>query len=178
MPVRRKHIEHLADRILKDAGVDGPAVPVERIARSKGLDVRKQKIPNSDISGFLFQRGTIAIIGVNARHSHARQRFTIAHELGHVLLHGSLPNEFHVDRRFQIRFRDLRSSQGIDIEERESNFFAAELLMPSRFLVKDFAATNQLDMVDDEVIAKLASRYGVSAQALLFRLANLGYIML
>lgn len=178
MAVRRKHIEQLAAQVLKDAGVTGPAVPVERIARLKGLDVRKQRIPDSDISGFLFQKGAKALIGVNARHSQVRQRFTIAHELGHVLLQGAIPNEFHVDRGFQIRFRDFRSSEGVDIEERESNLFAAELLMPKRFLAKDIADTDQLDLVDDDTIAKLANRYGVSNQALVFRLVNLGYIKL
>jgi Zn-dependent peptidase ImmA (M78 family) len=178
MIIRRKRIQQLVAGLLREAGVDQPPVPIERIVKLQDLEVRKQEIPASDISGFLFRQGREAIIGVNAHHSSSRQRFTIAHELGHILLHAPGPNEFHVDRGFEVKFRNYRSSKGTDLEEREANLFAAELLMPQSFLAKDIATAGGVDLVDDRFIKKLAGRYRVSTQALLFRLANLGYVRL
>ncbi|MDI9636216.1 ImmA/IrrE family metallo-endopeptidase [Geitlerinema splendidum] len=117
-----------------------------------------------------------AIIGINDRHPENRQRFTIAHELGHYLLHEQ--EKLHVDRRFQIQLRDGNSSKGEREEEKEANLFAAELLMPTSFIQQDLAGVEGLDLEDDAAIADLAKKYGVSTQAMTFRLAYLGYIQL
>jgi Zn-dependent peptidase ImmA (M78 family) len=78
-----------------------------------------------------------------------------------------------------LNLRDSESATGEDNDEREANFFAAELLMPEEFLVRDLKGTD-LDMLEDEneFLWKLAKKYQVSAQALTFRLANLRYISL
>ncbi len=162
--------------MLKESGITRPPVPINRIAKLRGLDIRKDKIPDSDISGFLFRRGVETIIGVNTSHPSTRQRFTIAHELGHVLLHESRPDELHVDRRFEVKFRDSRSSLGTDIEEREANLFAAELLMPQRFIERDLRNASAVDLEDGAFVDKLAAQYGVSSQALIFRLSYLGFV--
>jgi Zn-dependent peptidase ImmA (M78 family) len=80
----------------------------------------------------------------------------------------------HIDRDsvFHVRRRDSESAKGTDPDEREANAFAAELLMPESFLRTDLENVGALD---DSAISHLASRYGVSSQALTFRLANLGY---
>ena len=135
---------------------------------------------DDDLSGFLLQDGGNAIIGVNANHHDNRQRFTIAHEIGHFVLHAR--EKLHVDRRdraLQLKHRDELSSAGIIVEEKEANLFAAELLMPARFLEKDVAELEPTDLLDEgssSALSQLAERYGVSQQALTFRLANLGYI--
>jgi Zn-dependent peptidase ImmA (M78 family) len=72
--------------------------------------------------------------------------------------------------------RDDVSSQGIDEAEREANFFAASLLMPKEFLEADLAAEDDVDLLDDDFLRNLARKYGVSTQALVNRLKNLGYI--
>ncbi|USK87293.1 ImmA/IrrE family metallo-endopeptidase [Peribacillus asahii] len=53
-------------------------------------------------------------ISVNKNHSRQRQRFTIAHELGHFLLHKG--TAIHVDRNFRVNFRNGASSQATDLE--------------------------------------------------------------
>lgn len=177
MTIRRKRIMQMVEDLLKESGITEPPIQIEQIAKKRGLAVRKEKIPDSDISGFLFRRGRDVFIGVNASHSPARQRFTIAHELGHTLLHGGPREELHVDRGFEVKFRDRRSSEGTDLEEREANLFAAEILMPRSFIAKDMLNAD-VDLVDDDFVDKLSSHYGVSNQALVFRLANLGYVKL
>jgi Zn-dependent peptidase ImmA (M78 family) len=77
-----------------------------------------------------------------------------------------------------VKLRGEASSKGVDTEEIESNLFAAELLMPARFLQKDLEKIASLDLNDEDVVTKLANNYGVSTQAMMFRLANLGYIRL
>lgn len=178
MAVRRKRIRRLVEQFLDENGIDRPPVPVERIAQSRGLLVRRQSVDDSDISGFLFRQGTDVIIGVNSAHPRVRQRFTIAHELGHFLLHAAGSDDIHVDRRFEVKFRDDLSSQGIDSDEREANHFAAELLMPQRFIERELRDVGEMDLVDDYFLRKLARRYSVSTQAMLFRLANLGFVSL
>lgn len=183
MPVRGKHIRSLADKTLANQRILSAPVPVEGVARSLGAEVIYE--PNDDdLAGFLLRdyARQRAVIGVNAKHHPNRQRFTIAHEIGHLLLHDH--EGLHMDgitRWFQLRRRDERSSTGTDDEEREANLFAAELLMPDRFLEADLAQITELDLLDEDrsgLLEMLAKRYGVSLQALTYRLANLEFIHL
>lgn len=81
-----------------------------------------------------------------------------------------------MDREFRVRLRDDVSSQGTDEAEREANFFAASLLMPREFLEADLAKEEYVDLLDDDLLRALGKKYGVSTQALVNRLKNLGYI--
>jgi Zn-dependent peptidase ImmA (M78 family) len=65
---------------------------------------------------------------------------------------------------------------GVDDDEREANLFAASLLMPRRFLEQDLEAEDYVNLLDDDFLSDLARKYGVSTQALVNRLKNLGYI--
>jgi Zn-dependent peptidase ImmA (M78 family) len=177
MVIRRKHIRALVEKILTERNIRNAPVEVDTVARQLGLKIRKVRT-DGDISGFLFRapRKSQPVIGVNSRHHKNRQRFTIAHELGHYLLHGG--DEFHVDRDFKMKLRSSESSLGVDVEEMEANFFAAELLMPKSFLEKDLSELGSIDLLNDGKLRKLASKYDVSSQALAFRLAYLRYVRL
>jgi Zn-dependent peptidase ImmA (M78 family) len=63
-----------------------------------------------------------------------------------------------------------------DIQEIESNLFAAELLMPAEFLREDLKRFGTLDLLDEHAIDYLARRYGVSNHAMAIRLSSLGHI--
>ena len=176
MTVRRKMIRSLAKKVLMEHGVKDAPVPVERVAKAMGIVVERAEA-DDDISGFLY-RGASAkpVIGVNGKHPFNRQTFTIAHELGHHLLHST--DDVHVDRKFRVILRNRESSEGTSVEEKEANLFAAEILMPAEFLEADLDAVDAVDLVEEGLITKLAQRYGVSAQAMTFRLAYLGYVQL
>jgi Zn-dependent peptidase ImmA (M78 family) len=167
---RKRQIKRLVERLLLQASVTKPPVPVDRLAQLSGATLRYVPTEEEDISGVLFREGASVIIGVNALHPKTRQRFTIAHELGHLSLHHE--SEMHVDRGFRYYARDLRSSQANDIREMEANAFAAELLMPTSLLRKDLERLS-VDCEDDRVVQELAARYKVSAQAMTIRLTNL-----
>jgi len=177
MPIRRKHIQFLAEQLLRRHRIRSAPVPIEDLAGALGVSVVKEPT-DDELSGFLYRDRVqkSAIIGVNANHHPNRQNFTIAHELGHFLLHEG--DEVHVDRGFQIKLRTEFSSKGVDIEERESNLFAAEILMPASFLKSDLKKVHALRLDVDDAVEELARNYSVSTQAMLFRLANLGYVKL
>jgi Zn-dependent peptidase ImmA (M78 family) len=151
--------------LLRRAGVQRPPVPVEKIAELLGLDVRYSPSAD-DVSGALIRKGKELIIGVNSYHHPNRQRFTIAHEIAHFVMHKAW--HLHVDEDFCIN-RDGSNSR----EEVEANRFAAELLMPVELIQTDVARFNK---VDDNAVSWLAGRYRVSTQAMQIRLTNLGYI--
>ena len=156
-----------ARTMLKREGVSSWPVPVEQIARRQGITV--QSIPLDDeLSGMSFVRGGVSVIVVNSAHHPNRQRFTMAHELAHHVLHkGYLADHVHVDKG--ILRRDQRSSEGADIKEIEANAFAAELLMP-KACVRQF---QNVDINDDFELAQLAKKFKVSASAMAIRLDNL-----
>jgi Zn-dependent peptidase ImmA (M78 family) len=185
MRVRRKHIRSLVERLLTNSSIHSAPVPVENIAHSLGIEVRRQEAED-ELSGFLLRdrRSARATIGVNSSHHENRQRFSIAHEIGHFLLHAG--QNLHVDGRtdaaLTIIWRDDESSTGSKPEEIEANFFAAELLMPALFLRADLKGWDTLDFLDgeelDKVLVKLAKKYKVSRSALTYRLVNLNYVHL
>ncbi|MBI3271442.1 MAG: ImmA/IrrE family metallo-endopeptidase [Planctomycetes bacterium] len=173
--VRRKQIRALATELLQNAHVEKPPVPIERIARAVGPRVERGSAPK-DISGFLYRdkKSGASVIGVNSDHPRNRQNFTIAHEIGHFLLH--VVDDIHIDRDFRVMLRNQESSQGTSVEEVEANAFAAELLMPVNILKQDLAKIDRVDLENENAIADLARLYRVSTQAMTFRLINLGYI--
>ena len=177
MAIRRKHIRTLVGKLLEVHRIESPPIQVADLATALGLRVEYEPAEN-ELSGFLLRDLNCqkAVIGVNKNHPSNRQRFTIAHELGHFLLHEQ--ERLHVDRHFQIQLRDQNSSKGEIKEEKEANLFAAELLMPVWFVRKDLVAIATLDLEDDSVIANLAKSYKVSTQAMTFRLAYLGFIQI
>jgi Zn-dependent peptidase ImmA (M78 family) len=159
--------------LLAENGITEAPVPVSQIAKAKGTRIYVDSL-EGDLSGFLYRDIKQAVIGVNTSHSPARQNFTIAHELGHLLLHDQ--EQLHVDRQFRVRLRSDVSSQGTDEGEQEANVFAASLLMPREFIDRDLANEDYVDLLDDDFLHGLARKYGVSAQALAIRLKTLGYI--
>jgi Zn-dependent peptidase ImmA (M78 family) len=122
---------------------------------------------DGDLSGALIQDGDEVYIGVNSLQSRNRRRFTIAHELGHFVLHEGI----YVDKDFRINWRDGNSSKAANPDEMEANRFAAELLMPTDLLVRDIES---LRRVDPAALESLARRYRVSSHAMRIRLGNFG----
>jgi Zn-dependent peptidase ImmA (M78 family) len=168
--------EQEAHSILDDFGISEPPVPVEEIARQLGARVSFERF-NEDVSGILYRDARSAVIGVNAAHARTRQRFTIAHEIGHMRLHKGRP--MFVDHSVRVDRRDANASRGIDPQEIEANSFAAALLMPEDMIfgaVVDSSTTRGVARSED-IIRRLAKRFNVSPQAMEYRLANLGLVV-
>lgn len=158
--------------LLHQHGVFRPPVPLERIVESLGIELTYRPM-DPDMSGALVETSDKQVfIAVNERHHRNRQRFTIAHELGHYFL-DHLHSHPHIDREFTVIARNGISSQASDPREMEANAFAANLLLPQEFLIRAFVQTG--GFANDE-LPDLARQYQVSDQALSYRLANLGLL--
>jgi len=166
------------DLLVEHSAEDSVPVPVEKIAREKGLPVIETTM-NADVSGALIRSNNLQGIAVNAAQSPVRKRFTVAHELGHFLLEHV--DRDHVDWEFTVIRRDGLSSEAQDDQEIAANFFAANLLMPRHILRKDVENYKGFDgeiRLDDTDILILARRYRVSEAAMRFRLQGLGFVSL
>lgn len=134
-----------------------PPIPVLEIAEDCGVNVvfdsfGKQGERVSGVCDFRSRR-----IYVNSNDNFVRQRFTIAHELGHWMLHRELfekqPDRYGVLPRFS-------RPDFSDPIEQEANRFAADLLMPQHLLKQ----------VKGPWVAKLADIFEVSRQSMEIRL--------
>jgi Zn-dependent peptidase ImmA (M78 family) len=94
------------------------------------------------------------VVWVNSANAPTRQRFTIAHELGHALLHE------------EGVFRDAAFAPAGNREERDANDFAAALLIPLWML--EPIVTNHR-----RATAEVASLFDVSPGALGIQLEKL-----
>jgi len=165
--VRYSRIQREVDALLSKYDVRRPPVDVTEIAENEGATISYERLED-DLSGFFVRGKTNFAIGVNKWHPDTRQRFTIAHELGHYFLHDF--DDVHIDRAF--KFRSSISAKAIDIEEMEANTFAAWILIPERMLLSD-VRNSGIDLQDDDRIHELAARYAVSQQSMSFRILNL-----
>jgi IrrE N-terminal-like domain len=149
----------------------GDVVPVEDIAESYlGLFVRDEALEDG-VSGVLRIRERL--IGVNAAEGARwprRRRFTIAHEVGHWVLHRDDIADLVVTRTIGYVPSDAaKAKTPEEIREREANRFAAELLMPED---RVHAAVDR----DGADVLVQAERFQVSALSMAWRLFTYGYI--
>lgn len=150
---------------------NNPQIDVEEIAKKLGFSLSYTIMEES---GKLED----STINVNLLDAEVRQRFTIAHEVGHFLLHDPI----------DTMYRDvtLRRYENIveRIKERQANSFAAELLMPKRLLaqlIDNYLKENNwgslLDDIQFEMLLNdISKMLNVSKSSLDFRLQNLGVV--
>ncbi len=134
-------------------------IPIE-----KKPDFRKSKVTGS-IS--MIEGSPKIWINPMMNQTKERERFTLAHELGHFMLHiaPSFKDEYISDDNIEWN-RD----SNWDVKEMEANRFAAELLMPLEQVQQEFEVLD----TSSKKVEKLSEIFNVSRQALQFRLQSLG----
>jgi Zn-dependent peptidase ImmA (M78 family) len=167
-----ENLEEEARAILSKFAVREPPIPVEEIAKKLGATIAYEPF-DGNVSGLLYRAADRILIGVNTSQVKVRQRFTIAHEIAHLQLHGK--QEMFVDNLVRVDFRDDLASAGTDLQETEANAFAASLLMP-RDMIMDCLKRSASTATDDAdlIVVELAELFDVSRQAMEYRLVNLG----
>ena len=143
-----------------DRGV--PVDPVT-IGRSLGLKVLEAELPDEVSGAIVKDVGADPIIMVEQRDSMNRKRFTCAHELGHFIWHSREPDT--AGEYAYVDLRDPQSATGHEQEEVFANGFGAALLMPADDTRKAWRKLGS--------IATLSYKFGVSSEAMGFRLKNL-----
>lgn len=105
---------------------------------------------------------------MNANHSNGRKLFTIAHEVGHYLLHAQ--NEEHYKHQSPVKSwaRSKENDLTLQKEETEANKFAAEILMPEDKFLELWSLGYSLKEISWE--------FGVSLLSCQYRSINLGLL--
>ena len=145
-------------------------VAVQELCGELGVRVHTAYL-DPDISGMLESKGHGKyLIIVNASDRATRQRFTVAHELGHYILHRSLIGDgIDDDRAYRSTNKGKYHNTNIGPrEETEANKFAADVLMPWA-LIKRFKDT--YNGPSEDLASTLATKFQVSLQAMTIRLS-------
>lgn len=150
-------ISNEAARLLAAAGVLHEPVPLRDVVSALNLEVVQRAREPFQSEAALEPLGDGHAIVMHGTASEERRRFSIAHEIGHFVLHGQ---RARAERGGAV-------NQAMSREEREADLFAAALLMPEP-LVRQAVAEQGAD------VARLADRFEVSEQAMQVRLRYLG----
>lgn len=170
---RKKEIRIKADLVREKCKVSRYGI-IDLFKECERLGYKLFRYPlgeDADLGFSLIKDGT-TIIFTNSSSRMSRELFTLAHEIGHIILHMNTGSSF-IDNNATI------SEKNSDENEQEANYFAACLLMPAddveKFLdleISDFQRKS-LSAMD---IARIMSEFGVSFDMALNRLESLGKI--
>ncbi|MDI6872567.1 MAG: ImmA/IrrE family metallo-endopeptidase [Bacillota bacterium] len=137
------------------------SVDVERVARDLGIVIRWTWLDGP--SGVLVREGKHSLVILNRRNHPVRQRFTLAHEIGHVFLgHPGLVFKCH------MTYDNIPRGSN-RLYEWQANRFAEQMLMPEE-LVKEFVANHGLHL------NAIRTAFGVSEATAYWRLVHLGLV--
>ncbi len=144
-----------------------PIPRLRDILERAGVRVFELPVPTGEFSGFSFWHSEYGpCILVNASDTPGRRNFTVAHELAH-LVYG------HESSVCSISLSRNGPSHGV---ERRANSFAVELLLPGRAVAEDFAERGYSDRPTSQELGRMSGKWGVSLQALGYRLEKLGLL--
>lgn len=127
----------------------GPVRSLVRWVEAAGVLVVEKRMPSQRIDGMSQWAGDHAVVVLNADMPTDRRRWTIAHELGHLVMHDSYAEP--------------------DVED-QANEFAAEFLMPAQVIRPQLTDVSLGSLVD------LKAEWGCSMQALFERALDLGTV--
>lgn len=150
--------------------VEAP-VNVEAAIRSLGLKLRKNADLPEGIAGHIKRLGDDEFEIASTKSDHYfRQRFTMAHELGHWVLHrGLIGSGVDDDTKYRsTEIGDLYNTEIDDVHERQANAFAAKFLIPERLLKQ------KVNSNEGSNLRQLATQFQVSPSAMRWRLKSLG----
>jgi len=153
---------YISDPRIREFLSEAP-VKLNALAEHLGIPVYLSTL-NPKISGLIEPDDSSASrfrIKLNRHESTERQRFTLAHEIAHFLLHRSLIGGGVVD---DTMYRSGLSSR----REVEANKLAADLCMPRELISAYRRELSQLD--GDELVSEMAKRFRVSKPAMQIRL--------
>ncbi len=155
---------------------DDPIRDVFELLEGQGIRLFVRPLQESSISGlFLYSQGIGPCILINGAEHRNRLAFNAAHEYAHVLLDRKLGARISAASRF-LRDQD----QQAELLEVRANSFAAAFLLPEagieRFLAERGMSRRDRHALDVIDVLYLHRAFGVSYQATLYRLQNLGWL--
>lgn len=149
--------ERQATLLLEELSVRAPALPHSLLADLPFLTVGQHASFSASGLTTYTKRGWLILL--KSDEPRVRQRFSLAHELKHIL------DDPFIDSLYPA----LGQTSAYDRAERICDYFAGCLLMPKRWLMNDWCSGRQN-------IERLAQRYNVSRAAMRVRLTQLGLL--
>jgi len=146
-------MEENIKRILEQYSNTVP-VPVVAIAGELGAEVYESSILPDSKSGSICKKecGGFEIV-VNANHSTNRKRFTIAHEIAHIILHSDILEKIKTFEDFSKRPVMLNRENGSNNSstkiEKDADKLAGEILMPDKIFKNVWGTSNSVEEVAD-----------------------------
>lgn len=155
--------QEVAEKVLSDNFIEEPPVDIREIAKNYGLEIVEVALPPkaNDVAGYIDPE--TKTVYVNLNDSPARRNFTIAHELGHWILHQDKLEE--QPEKYAVLYRIPLGIANKDPVESEANTFAANLLVPKEMLENYKTLSNE----------ELAKKFGVSSTVIGYRLKDQDY---
>lgn len=129
-------------------------VSVVELCRNMGIEIRAGKIADD---GYCREENGKPIITISDDDPPMRQRFTAAHELGHILMG-------HTDK-YHVAYRDPSPTD--DPKEQAVNVFAARLLAPA-IVLRDMGVTNADQIAEICQISQTAAAYRMQRLQILY----------
>lgn len=150
-----------AEELLQQIPQNGIRVDVKAVAEACGVPVLAWPFEDA-LSALVVDTDEGPVIGINGHHHPHRRRFSVGHELGHIVLRHL--DSFHVD--LGVTALDGTPPNYNWRHERAANDFSASLLMPAGLIRRAYTKTPS--------VSRLATTFEVSEIAMSFRLKSLG----
>lgn len=159
----------VANSILKKFGIDNPIdVPILDIVHALDIPIKFKPLSNCD--GRIIHSKEKSLIVINNKiEFETRKNFTIAHELGHYLLHRE-SQILHLDNSSTLNWFDDKNKGKIFQQEYEANTLASEILLPTSIF------QNEIDdyYFSPSLIRHLSDKYNVSRSSIIYRFVEFG----
>lgn len=151
-------VNEIADKVRAAWNLGGgPLSNVLALMESKGIVICRYELPNENVEAFSFwSEGRPFVFMASEKEVGVRSRFDLAHELGHLVLHGAVKQE------------EVLNKPRLKVIEREANWFAGAFLLPQQTFANEIY-TPRLD-----AFLSLKPRWKVSIQAMVYRCHTLG----
>ncbi|WP_276119849.1 ImmA/IrrE family metallo-endopeptidase [Pararhizobium qamdonense] len=139
-------------------------VKLGALAKDLGIDVKLSSLP-LNVSGQIAKTPTGFEIKINRHESRQRQRFTLAHEIAHFLIHRDVIERMGGTLTDSVLYRS-GASESI---EYEANRLASQIVMPEHALRAAYSRFGE--NISESAVELLAEEFGVSKAAMEIRMA-------
>lgn len=157
-PNRSGSIEAIAEQCRADWGLGlGPISSMIRLCESHGVVVTTFQSLSTEVDALSLATSRPIFVRNEAKESECRQRFDLAHELGHLVLHDGMVT-------------------GDRITESEANQFASALLIPQTMMRTHFPTWFRSGRYDWDKLSEFKQTWKISKAAILYRAKSLGLL--
>lgn len=178
--IRPDLMNHAIKKIFDECRISAAPVDVKDIARQMGFDIYYGTFGNAKLSGVMWDtkepqlfdgKESKRCILVNSEDSEETQRFTIAHEIGHFIMHCDDSSNFYERRHSDPN--DINPK--LKKHEDNADFFAANLVLPSNLIVT--YAMNNKWRGRKEIINQICTMFCVDVETVSRRFNELGLVI-